>query len=102
MTEPEGAGMSMSHPEPLVTDIILAVRRYMVRSMIDLTEPMVTVIQQHTLLLLLDGDGDLVRSGNQLSCLGVFVQKAMRCQVSACDLSATTLLLRVVAVWHLV
>ena len=34
---------------------------------------MVMGIQQHTLLLLLDGDDDVfVRSGIQLSCLGVF------------------------------
>lgn len=65
--------MTTSHPESLVTDIILAARRYMVHSMIDLTEPMVMGIQQHTLLLLLDGDDDVfVRSGIQLSCLGVF------------------------------
>jgi len=33
---------------------------------------MVMVIQQHTPPLLPDGDDDVVRSGIQLSCLGVF------------------------------
>lgn len=63
---------------------------------------MVMVIQQHTLLLLLDGDDDVVMTGIQLSCLGVFVQKAMRCLLSLHDLSVTTLFLRVVPEWHLV
>ncbi len=63
---------------------------------------MVMVIQQHTLLLLQDGDDDVVRNGVQLSFLGVFVQKAVCCQVSVHDLSATTLFLRVVPGWHLV
>ena len=91
--------MTTSHPEPPATDTILAARRYMVHSMIGLTELMVMVIQQHTLLLLLDGDDDVVMTGIQLSCLGVFVQKAMR---SLHDLSVTTLFLRVVPEWHLV
>lgn len=64
--------MTLSHPEPPATDTILAARRYMVHSMIGLTEPMVMVIQQHTPPLLPDGDDDVVRSGIQLSCLGVF------------------------------
>ncbi len=85
MTEPEGARMTMSHPEPLATDTILAARRYMVHSMIDLTEPMAIMIQQHTPPLLPDGDDDVVMNGIQLSCLGVFVQKAMRCQLSLHD-----------------
>ncbi len=46
---------------------------------------MFMVIQQHTLPLLLDGDDDIVTIGVQLSCLGVFVQKAMRCLLSLHD-----------------
>ncbi len=94
--------MIMSHPEPPATDTILAARKYMVRSMIGLTEPMVMVIQQHTPLLLLDGDDDVVMNGIQLYCLRVFDQKGMRCQVSVHELSATTLFLRLVLSWHLV
>lgn len=73
--------MTMSPPEPPATDTILAAKRYMVHSMIDLTEPMVIMIQQHTLLLLLDGDDDVVMNGIQLSCLSVFVQKATLCMI---------------------
>ena len=51
---------------------------------------MVIMIQQHTPLLLLDGADDIVMNEIQLSCLGVFVHNAMRCQLSLHDLSAAT------------